>query len=390
MTFFEVTADRLESYAFGVDELRHAQAIWRDCIAWYCPGALDQPQGLLGELLAADTGPAAIALIDLAQTLARLRLDLTEKSVPVFEQKVRELFRMTKKSQFDELVGELTVGAAMTTIASPIALEPYVAIDASEHEKARSPDYAISTPDGPVAVEVTTLRVEAFERWERLKGAATERLRAQVWKRQGSVSFELKLPLSVSGIAAGDLLSPEAIKQVFATETGSMTLPLRGGEATLTWKRLPRIPWGSPIPRDAMAAVLFSGDEEPGPAFSASCSLDSDSDEMRDLIFASLRQTLRRKRSQHAAKEPYFLILQLGHRWIPPAGIAELVNTRIWPNKSYQWVAGIAVFTPRNLHGTGIPYSLECWTNPNADPPVTPSFDALTSGAATYHAPRLT
>src|SRR4051794_40785938 len=97
----------LAGYAFGADELELAQGIWRDCIDWFCPSALEPPVGQLGGLLTANTAPATATLIALAQSVVALRRELTEKSVPVFEQKMRELFRVTKPTQFDELSAEL-------------------------------------------------------------------------------------------------------------------------------------------------------------------------------------------------------------------------------------------------------------------------------------------
>jgi hypothetical protein len=385
MGFFELTAEDLSNYAFTGSDLTRAQDLWADCVTRF--GAeKGHGRSRLKTLLDATNAPAAVELVVLARNLAMLSQHLTAKSVPVFEQKLRELFRIPTAAQFEELAGELTIGAAITAASTPIALEPYVPTGAPSHARLRSPDYAIRTPDGDIAIEATTLRVEAFERWDRLTRAVAHRVGNQVDKRKKFISFELAMPLSVRSISAGNLLTRVQVNGILATEIGSLTIPLAHRQATLRWSPMPVLGPSDPIPAEATTMAMASEIGALASGNGWSFAMDASLEEIRETILASLRQTVDAKLAQHPGVEQLLIVWRMGHHRLLVEAVSQLVVERLWPNPKYKRVTGIGFYEPwiPQKIGERLP-KLVTLHNPHADPPASPAFLAVISGTSTYH-----
>src|SRR5207249_11963885 len=104
-------------------------------------------------------------LIDLARVLNTVERNITKRSVPEFERKVRELLRFKSKSRellrlkgenpYIEAIAELQFIAVLGERASPISLAPLVpSDDLASPRRRKSPDLGIRLPDGDVAIEV--------------------------------------------------------------------------------------------------------------------------------------------------------------------------------------------------------------------------------------------
>jgi len=160
------SAPSLSGTIFTVEDLRNARLVWTHLEQRCAPGWFAKPRGLLSGLFEANTAHATCVLIEIAAALDAVRLNLTSKSVPVFEAKVASLVTVKDEKTFDELLTEILVAATLTPAVSPIAFEPYVPMNA-RGQRPPSSDYAIFLPDGPVAIEVSVLYIGQLERWQR-------------------------------------------------------------------------------------------------------------------------------------------------------------------------------------------------------------------------------
>lgn len=100
---------------------------------------------------------------------------LTQKSSPVFADKVRSLLRSRTDNEYSLCLAELEVAAILASRASPIAFEPVVPLGASPAAKPRSSDYSVTLPSGEIIIEATTIDLQetpinaevVFERMKR-------------------------------------------------------------------------------------------------------------------------------------------------------------------------------------------------------------------------------
>lgn len=93
-----------------------------------------------------------------ADVLWAIGNSLTEKSSPVFHDKVRRLVLATSEGDYQRLLSELAVAALFASRASPIACEPFVPLSANPARKPKSCDYSFCLPDSAgELVEATTI-----------------------------------------------------------------------------------------------------------------------------------------------------------------------------------------------------------------------------------------
>jgi hypothetical protein len=114
-----------------------------------------------------------------------------------------------------------------------------------------------------------------------------------------------------------------------------------------------------------------------------------DPERFKELMLASLRNTLERKRDQFRGKnERYVLVLKLGHHRMPPEALHDLFRARIWPNKAYGWITCFADFRPRRQYTQDSQRPLlSAQVNPNGAPQAGPKLSALLNGEGKFHAP---
>ena len=99
-----------------------------------------------------------------AQILWAINASLTEKSSPVFGQKIRQLIEGRTENEYQLVLSELEVAALLASHVSPIAFEPAVPVMADPASKPSSTDYSVSLPSGEIFIEATTfdLRTRAI------------------------------------------------------------------------------------------------------------------------------------------------------------------------------------------------------------------------------------
>jgi hypothetical protein len=96
---FDPDVLRIEGSVFGAADIEGASEVWTE-LAGREAGWSKESRSVLADLFQTDAQPAVCELIELAATLATVARGLTEKSVPVFNRKVHELFFEVDRKQF--------------------------------------------------------------------------------------------------------------------------------------------------------------------------------------------------------------------------------------------------------------------------------------------------
>lgn len=395
MGFLDEDPD-LDATKFDVQDLGMARQVLVSFIQTVDPAWLKNPFGPLALQWKGGGQWPATYLIHVAQTLHQLDRSLTAKSVPIFRRKVQELLRPARRpGAFEELFSELEVGALLSQRASPISFEPLVPTPellSGAEQSPRSPDFGIRLPDGDVCFEVTNVHIGYLDAWDALMSRVSSDLSGRVLKLSLRRRALLRFPF---GGADGDmsvLLSGNTLRRFEKDESGSETVRLPVGEASIEWGAVPHFqigPDGEPDFTGAifpMAAATAGG--EPGPAASIEylpAALDPNVDE---IILRSVRNSLRSKRKQMEKPMPYVLVARLGHHRLNDEGIGRLLHERIFPNPDHAWITAIALFAPaRNWEIQSPDPGLLFHLNENSRFPASPSLMKLMEGTGEFHLP---
>jgi hypothetical protein len=107
--------------------------------------------------------------------------------------------------------------------------------------------------------------------------------------------------------------------------------------------------------------------------------------EARDVIWRSLRNTVRKKKAQLSGSLANLLALQLGEWRLRTEDIQRIVEQELWPNAVYDWLTGIGLFSPRRSFGRNEPPPVltVAW-NPQAKVQPTEAFRAIVEEGATF------
>jgi hypothetical protein len=380
---------------FSQEDMDQAREVWRWVDRRYALEWLQRPRGVLGLDWSANNRTGVCRLIHIAQVIYTLVRNVTKKSVPVLQRKVRALveakpartsFREPK--QFQELLTELEVTALISQRASPVALEPFVPEDAKEYEAQRSPDFAVKLPDGWVAFEATVLYVGRLEIWERQVFQFRRVIREKIGRRGVLRDIELKIPLSFDAGEGSALVGRSVFERIVERESGSIIVPMSGGDASIAWRPLSvfsNLPAAAAISSD-IRGFAVTGGVAPSSGVAIQWSPIVNPQALELMVLASLRNTLRAKRNQFPGGVEYVLVVRPGHHRVPPEGILSLTRTRIWPNPTYSWVTGLMTYRPP-LQGCAPAAGPagEMSLNPNAERGPSPNLKAMIEAGATFH-----
>ena len=322
--------------------------VLNDCRNHCAPSWNPTSETVLGRLLTTDSQPAVCEAISLARTLVAIRSALTEKSVPVFWQKVTELFNARSEVQFRELVTELRAAEILASRVSPIAFEPYVPrAEDLTGDQPRSSDYAVMLPEGPIAIEVTVIHVDAFETWRRLVRELVDAMRTRIEGAGRFLAVELLIPFVFDRAKAQVLLQRKTLAPLLREDEGKIEVDVGGPvDAVIRWSALPVVAHQdglASLPGEAFAAVV--GEEG---AFGSACAFSYQPAgtplEAEELAYTSLTRTLQRKKKQLEGRaEPAVLVVASAHHWLPLEGLLDLFERRVWPNPQFSWLTAVGV-----------------------------------------------
>jgi hypothetical protein len=319
---------------------------------------------------------------------------------------MKSLFTLKDDKPFDELLTEILVAANFAPVASPIAFEPYAPARNPEGRINRflrkitrinerpppSCDYAIFLPDGPVAIEVTVLYIEQFERWQGNVTAIRDLLLKKIGAMEGIYrDVDLELPIEFDPKLANKLCERRITNDLIRTDRGEAEVSVGQEIARLRWRPMPVYQRSAFDPCHVPGEVNTWIITAPGAAAKNGFGFRSrpigNPQQVTEMMFRSLRNTLARKREQFRGKtDRYILVFKLGHTRMPSQLFHDLFRSRIWPNSAYDWITCIGEFRPRREYTKGSSgASLEFQINPKSEPPAGPLLADLLCGKKTFH-----
>jgi hypothetical protein len=386
--FLESEVD-LQGTMFGANDLAVARSVWRDVFARVAPNWPSCPRGGLAARWNDVSTTSGCQLIWIAQVIWKLSRALTARSVSAFHDKMRDLLQL-EGLQFEELLTELEVAAGLSERVSPVSFEPLVKDPSKKEQKSYSPDYAFRLPDGDVLVEVTVLRIGAFDRWNKEAKALTEYLRAR-WARDGLLrSVEFELPLSFQFHTLGKHATHALARKVVRTREGMAQLVPGSNLGNVRWSEMTpsSSEAGSTIQLGRCSLAITHGHLQTALHLSLKALL-LEAGEVTDIVLGSLRNTLDYKLRKWGKREaPYVLAMALGHPWLNSEGVTRAVAERIMSNRKYRRLSGFLRYTPpTGFSKSDRLHDLFLLVNESALFPVGSHVWSLFEGKAQFHLP---
>lgn len=427
MSFLTSNPD-LSSTIYSEIDLNGARHYLLDVINVVEPAWLNEPQGPLGSYWNKDDAYAACYLIWIAKMLVTVGSYISSDSTSKLANKFSELLHAKSEVQFLRTLAELEVAWALVTRVSPLILEP-LAGDEDGRELSniqrplKSPDFAFDLPEQRVYTEVTFFSIGTLEKWQKGVDFITTTLRNRLLKKGRSVKLFVRLPLQE--FDANRIIQQVWSKMNSSGDTGNLTVIANG---TISWEPY----FIAPLQEDSSSAEGYSGPkiqatpdggwdilfrfkaltENPtgyiqfSPAgisytpdyFVDKASFVSEPDIVvlsekdahlaNTLILNAFRNKLKDKREQYTRrhKNPYILVMKLGHYRLQGKGLVQMLERDIWTKQDYQWVTGVIIFTSRQgFHTTNAAPQVEYNFNPNADCPASDALNSLFDGKVQFH-----
>lgn len=383
MSFLEDAPD-LSGQRFTSDDLRRAREYFVSALSTYAPGWLREPRGTMALHWNSNGQYPACFLIRIAQIFYSLDRSITKKSVPVLREKFRSLLEY-QGAQFDELLAELEIAAALVERFSPISLEPLVPTSALPGAKPKSPDFALRVHEGDVCIEATVLRVGLLDQWDREAAWLSAELSMFSKKRDISTAVEINLPILFSRRDIAGRAIAGLFDSIGSSPTGELVVATPSGDAVFSWTP-PRV---FSLDSGTLSEVIEPASLPLGVSRAISVTWHPVMNvDLSEQLTKSLRNTLDKKRAQRSFDGPYLIAIKLGHHRLQSEGIKALFAQRIWPNKQYERISGIVHYTSPGGFGIADPtHSLWLQPNDNARIPIPASFLRCFKGELTIHHP---
>jgi hypothetical protein len=395
MGFLECETDLVDT-RFNADHLRDAREFFVSALQQEDPKWLRKPVGPL-KVYWEDSGSYAVCyLIELYRMLNFLQHRMTDKSKPIFIQKFKEILRSKTEKEFDAILTELQVASLITEWVSPISFEPLVPAEPirQSSNKPKSPDYGLRFPDGDIVVEVTVFTANILEEWDKTVINFGNALNRSLKTLSANRIIDAVFPLGfhVNQSSQGEIRSIAEIMSLLSQ--GKWEMNFGSKKASLYWRELPVIVHSthvSTVKDDSLTtgasvvARIIGGDTASvNHAFSFNYNLLAEDN--TEILLKSFKNTIRNKRHQFPHEHPYILVIKLGHHRLRSDFFVRAFQERIWPNKAYEWMTGVCLFTPgRQYLKSDPPSNLMLVPNPNTRNAAPKSaYDMFASGK-TFH-----
>lgn len=357
-------ADLDSARRFLCSLIRRADASWTSC-----------PTGGLSLHWNSTTTPSAVELIDIASALFTVSKKLEGADSEKFVAKVLQLLRVGG-DQYEEVKAELYIGAALSTLAAQLELEPPTINNNTGTDRRKNTDYAVKFPTEDVSqyVEVTALHIGRLQNWSEAINAVVNRFQKEVSRRCVHINLEIAATIGVSRRSLSDRDIAKLCTTIAQSKDGSVKLSVGSGEVHLRW---------SPAPHyAALEAVHQSG----SPTLAASVGRGVEirtfaacrrkllwTDEASAQLFRSLQNVFDAKLDQFRVPAPYLIVIKPSDL-IDRRRLATLISSRFFKNPKYRRISAVALLSLSFSQDTGIRSKTALLINSAATAPLSPKF----------------
>jgi hypothetical protein len=232
----------LNGFIYNQDDLKNARAVMQNLITQLMPKWIDAPVGVFAKYWNNEAPPGVLHVIDVARTLYGFGRTITARSQPIYDRKVIQLLTCHKDREYEELLAEIHIGMIFGERAGPISCEPMVPNELlGSSSPPSSPDYAIRLPDGDVAIEVTMMRVEVFDSWDRAMTNISERIARAVKSCNLMKEVDIKAPMGIRADRLTKVQLSRLTDKMSRSESGVDNLQLGTVHAQVKWRDIPVI-----------------------------------------------------------------------------------------------------------------------------------------------------
>ncbi len=365
----------------------------------------------------------AIRGLWIARMLVTVGSYISQESMPRLATKFSELLHAKSEEQFLHTLVELEVAWSFVSRVSPLILEPLARIEVSREPSDilqppfTSPDFAFDIVDERIYTEVTFFSVGKLEKWQKGVDFITTTIQKRLLDKGRSLQLRLQLPLQTFD---GDRIIQRIWSEMRTSgDTKTLTVMANG---TISWEpySIKPIHEGSSEPKiqatsDGGWEILFrfkALKENPtgyiefspsGLSYTPDYFVDKasfvrepdiavlsekDVHQANLLVLKAFRNKLKDKREQYSRrhKNPYILVIKLGHYRLQGKGLIQMIERDIWTKPDYKWISGVIFFTSRRgfLLEDAAP-QLEYNFNPYTDCPASDALKSLFDGTAQFH-----
>ncbi|MGN7161690.1 hypothetical protein [Sphingomonas sp. SAFR-052] len=309
-----------------------------------------------------------VEFIDIVQTTYILHRHITKRSLQIYSSKIEQLINLKSRSSFYEHYYEIQTGLLFGERFDLVSWEPLV----SEEERkmsqpSPSPDFAIRTGLGDIAIEATSFSPSQFTAISKTFDALDHAIRKQIEQNQllRYVKFELpadkNLQLdswAVNRIAHKIAENPSG--QI--TKDAKASIPLR-----VSWKLADR------------ESVESLGYDYPTKEHAGLFAIEARMLHTRELnneIFKSLKRAIEQKyRQVKECNVPILLSIRSGVDFFNLNKFLQANIERIFRNDKLNWLSGLVVITHRDKYNTYTKlHRVEYFWNENAKFPIKESI----------------
>jgi hypothetical protein len=349
------------------------------------PGWWEAPFGVLAKRwndknTSADAYNACY-FIELYRVIDKLRTQLSARSRPIGMEKLRQVLKSKNNEQFEETFAELQVADLLLEKLPNLEMEPLRGGNAAKPDS--SPDFSSRLSSGETFIEVTTFKFAILDEWNRAVEKLCDILFRELRARNLNQAVQLELPLSVVRTPLTTAQINELVEMMAGTADGEAAIICDEGKGRIRW-HTPPVHYENDQDGKRWAVYPTLGIRVGGSNPSLNRSRSSAviwPDDLADLIYKSLTNLVKRKRSQFPENAPYLLVVRLGHHLLPANLTADVITKRLWPNPLYAWLSAIGVFSPRTQFTKGgLPPTISVIQNANAEHSMSAEFVDLLSG----------
>ncbi len=334
---------------FTLGQLYEAQHILEYHLNEVGPEWLKYPTGVVGDYWRKGGTEAICFFIGISLQLKTLLKKTSDDTRYLINEKLLNLFKQRKNNQFYEAHIEWSVLDMIALRAISIDIEPL----------SFGPDCRVCTPFGNYFAEITVCTPKKFILLNNSSKILIDSFVDQANKTLFNSEIFREIQVTKLGISQLISLKYNDVKnilyQVTFNSTGEIKIPVTDRTVHIFWNSVTSLKkklfyWPDSILSSshhikALQPPFISETKKYIPLIAVYTSLEIE--QYSNEIIKALYKKFKDKKYQRQSNEPFYLIMHMNiGNQVNPEVILNLIDRRIWPNPTYDWISGIGLYFP--------------------------------------------